>query len=106
MFDIGRQFVRHSSVLTRNGVITCGGAIGINLTVSSVDCILQTKNGTSWFPSMNQPRMDYGLALSNDKLFAIGGMDILNNTTRTLNNATMETIDINGKNGRKYLCPF
>ena len=83
LFDIGYQVYDHSSV-NRNGVVTCGGdRVG-----QESDCILQTKNGTRHFPSMNQSRRIFGLGLSNDKLFAIGGFKIYKNT--------METIDING----------
>ena len=93
LFDIGYRLY-HSSVLTRNGVITCGGyGYGI-------DCILQTKNGTRQFPSMNRNRKDFGLALNNDKLFAIGGYS----GGRLVD--SMETIDINGNQWSEVPLPF
>lgn len=82
--DIGYQVEAHASVSTRLGVITCGGAIAPYFQDGIKNCTLLTKNGqTREFPSMIHPRKNFGLALNNDKLFAIG-------------DETMETIDING----------
>ena len=55
-------------------------------------CALQTKEGKiRSFPSMVEDRSDFGLALNNDKLFAIGGLKRDGFVSNT-----METIDIIG----------
>lgn len=62
----------HSSAATDLGIITCGG---YNPYLSS-NCTLQTRQGEALtFPSMSHARMEFGMAIIEDSLYAIGGKD-------------------------------
>ena len=79
----------HSSAATDIGIITCGG---YNPHLSS-NCTLQTKHGeVSTFPSMNHARLEFGMGIIEDNLYAIGGKYAT---------ATLESISI--KNATEWI---
>ena len=73
----------HATVSSSRGLITCGG--------EDEDLKMMSKcqlNGEiNSFPSMIEKRMEFGMLIVNDIIFAIGG---------TGSKHTMETIDLNG----------
>ena len=76
----------HSSAATDIGIISCGG---YNPHASS-NCTLQTKQGeVLTFPSMIHKRLEFGMGIIEDNLYAIGGKDGTFKAT-----ATAEIIDI------------
>ena len=69
--DLDYRVYRHASVSTDLGILTCGG---LTATGSTSKCTLQTKEGqTTSFPSMRRARLDFGLGIVNDLVFAVGG---------------------------------
>ena len=63
----------HASSVTEDGIVSCGGKIGSNLTYLNT-CKRLAKSG-SWvsFPSMKSKRVYFGIKMMNERLWAIGG---------------------------------
>lgn len=84
----------HASVASSKGVITCGGKNGITFS----NCILQTSNGYTSFPSMVDGRYGFGMANVEGIIYAIGGW---------LSSDMMETINVEtGRKWKKESLPF
>ena len=84
----------HSSIASDRGVITCGGSkfdSFFNTWTETPECYLVKKDGeTRTLPTMKTPRINFGLGINNDILYAVGGTFAYN---------TMEMINMNTDSG-------
>ena len=97
--DLSYRVSGHASVYVPilRGIVTCGGLHKSNETGK---CIIQSKgNVSTYFPSMNSERSNFGIISVGKQIFAIGGEP---------NRSSMEIIDVTIKNGqwKQQAIPF